>query len=193
MATHNWHWIIMGKSENRHLQFTISLQVFWQNFYRNVPWVVLYQIYLFCYNLWIWLVTIATKKQNLWNKYLKINSSGAVWGIKLKLYRIVSYIGHNKKELFFITVVQALWYLKVSIDLQLEKWKLRFTAISMQIYFDLSFTEIFVEWSSTKHIISVQTSHLVLIATLNFQWLITGKMKIGIYCYFIADILTKAF
>ena len=31
-------------------------------------------------------------------------------------------------------------------------------------------------------------------ATLNFRRLIMGKMKIGIYCYFIADILmTKVF
>ena len=29
--------------------------------------------------------------------------------------------------------------------------------------------------------------------TLNFHRLIMGKMDIGIYCYFIADILTKVF
>ena len=56
-------------------------------FYRNVLWVVLYKTYLFCCNLLIWL---ATKRQNLRKKYSKINSTEAVWGIKLKLCRIVS-------------------------------------------------------------------------------------------------------
>ena len=59
-----------------------------------------------------------------------------MWGIKLKLCRIVS---NNSlyKLLFFIAVSQAfwlLWQLKVSIDLQWEKWKLRFIAISLQIF-----------------------------------------------------------
>ena len=31
----------------------ISLQIFWQKFYRNVSWVVLYQPYEFCPNGWI--------------------------------------------------------------------------------------------------------------------------------------------
>ena len=67
----------------------------------------------------------------------------------------------------------------------------------------------FVEWSSTKHISLGQTSQfdwlpmimfychcistLIAMATLNFHRLIMGKMKIGIYCNFIADILTKVF
>ena len=38
------------------------------NFYRNIPWVVLYKTYLFCCKLLIWLVTMATKRQNLWEK-----------------------------------------------------------------------------------------------------------------------------
>ena len=52
------------------LAFTaVSLQIFWQKFYRNVPWVVLYKTYLFCCNLLIWLVTMATKRQNLRTKF----------------------------------------------------------------------------------------------------------------------------
>ena len=44
-ASSNCHWLIMGKMK---LAFTAnSLQIFWQNFYRNVPWVVLYQTYHF--------------------------------------------------------------------------------------------------------------------------------------------------
>ena len=62
MATYSCHWLILWKKWK--LAFTvISLQIFWQNFYRNVPWVVLYQTYLFYCNLLIWLVTMATKRQ----------------------------------------------------------------------------------------------------------------------------------
>ena len=49
----------------------ITLLIFSQNFYRNVPWVVLYQTYIFCYNLLIWLVTMATNRQNLWKNIQK--------------------------------------------------------------------------------------------------------------------------
>ena len=46
MATFCCHRLIMGKKWK--LGFTaISLQMFWQKFYRNVPWVVLYKTYLF--------------------------------------------------------------------------------------------------------------------------------------------------
>ena len=59
MATYSCHWIIMGKYSCHwiimgkwKLAFiAISLQIFWQTFYRNVPWVVLYQNYHFCPNL----------------------------------------------------------------------------------------------------------------------------------------------
>ena len=59
-----------------------------------------------------------------------------MWGIKLKLCRIVSNISFYK-SIIFIAVAQALWLLwqlKVSIDLQSEKWKLRFIATSLQIF-----------------------------------------------------------
>ena len=48
----------------------ISLQVFWQKVYRNIPWVVIYQTYHFCPNIWIWLVAMAIKMPNLWNDLL---------------------------------------------------------------------------------------------------------------------------
>ena len=54
------------------LAFTaVSLQIFWQKFYRNVHWVVLYKTYLFCCNLLICLVTMATQRQNLRKKNIK--------------------------------------------------------------------------------------------------------------------------
>ena len=64
----------------------------------------------------------------------KINSSEAVLGIKLKLCRIVSNISIYKNYFYCRCSSTLLWQLKVSIDLQWEKWKLRFIAISLQIF-----------------------------------------------------------
>ena len=88
--------------------------------------MVLYKTYLFCCNLLIWLVTMATKRQNL-RKNIKNQLLGSCLGIKLKLCQIVSY-NASTKTLYFIAVAQALWMLwqQVSIDLQWEKRKLRF-------------------------------------------------------------------
>ena len=38
-------------------------QIFWQNFYRNVPLMVLYQADNFATQSWFWLVAMATKMQ----------------------------------------------------------------------------------------------------------------------------------
>ena len=43
----------------------VSQQVFRQKFYRNVPWVVLYETYKFCPNNWIWLDAMTTERLNL--------------------------------------------------------------------------------------------------------------------------------
>ena len=64
MVTYSCHWLIMGKKWRMAFNAT-SLQVFWQMFYRNIPWVVLYQRYHFCPNLWIWLVAMATVRLHL--------------------------------------------------------------------------------------------------------------------------------
>ena len=133
MATYSSHWHVYNGNKWK-LAFTaISVQIFWQHFYRNVPWVVLYQTYLFGSNLLIWLVTMATKRQNLWKIYWKINSSEAVWGIKLKLSWLFLTLASTKKKCF-IAIAEALWLLwQLSTDLQWEKWKLRLIAISLQI------------------------------------------------------------
>ena len=78
----------------------ISLQIFWQKFCRNVPWVTLYQQYEFCPNCWIWLVAMATETLNLWKKYSKIFSE-AIRGMKLKLCRNVHNISLYKKYDFY--------------------------------------------------------------------------------------------
>ena len=97
---------------------------------RNIPWVVLYKTYLFHCNLLTWLVTMATKRQNL-RKNIKNQLFRSCLGNKAELFLTIATI----KILFFIAVAQALWLqLKVSIALQWEKWKLRFVAISVQIF-----------------------------------------------------------
>ena len=52
----------------------ISLQIFWQKFYRNVPLVVLYQTCEFCPNCWIGLVAMVTERINL-RKNIKKSST----------------------------------------------------------------------------------------------------------------------
>ena len=90
------HWLIMGKNENWHLllshtrYFDRLLQKCSLNFYKNVLWVVFYQTYHFCCNLLIWLVTMATKSQDLRKNIQKSTPQKLFWGIKLKPCRIVS-------------------------------------------------------------------------------------------------------
>ena len=129
-----------------------SLQIFWQNVYRNVPWVVVYKTYLFCCTLLIWLVTMATKRQTLRNIYIYIyiyiyNSSEAVLVDKAEFCRIVS--NHSLyKNIVFITVAQAFWLLwqlkkfPFSYNGNRENWYL---LLSHCRYFAKSFAEMFVE------------------------------------------------
>ena len=53
------------------------LQTFWQNFYRNVPWVVLYQADDFSAQCSFWLVAMATKllkkEKNIFKDHLLRN------------------------------------------------------------------------------------------------------------------------
>ena len=67
---------------------------------------------------------MTTRRQNLQKNIQKSNFSEAVWGIKLKLCRIVSNMSlYRILILFFIAIAQALWLLwqlKVSIDLKIE-------------------------------------------------------------------------
>ena len=128
----------------------------------------------------------------------------------------------STKFLFFIAVAQALWLLcqlKICIYLQCEKWKLRFIAVSLQIFWQKfcrnvcwlvlqeayhlrpnlsicwNFAELFIILASIKllffycHCLST----LVAMATLSFYRLIIGTLEIGVYCCSIADILTKHF
>ena len=63
----------------------ISLQIFWQKFYRNVLGVVLYKPYEFCQNHWFRWVAMATEMFNFRKKYSNIFFSVVIRGMKLKL------------------------------------------------------------------------------------------------------------
>ena len=47
---------------------SVLLQIFWQKFYWNVSWVVLYQPYDFFPNHWFWSVAMATERLNFREK-----------------------------------------------------------------------------------------------------------------------------
>ena len=116
----------------------ISLQIFWQTFYGNVTWVVLYQPYEFCPNRWIWLVAMAIETLNLRKNINKNFSSEAMRGMKLKLCRN----DHN------ISLYKKCFYCRCSC-----------TFVAMVTY--------------------------------SFYRLIMGKVKVDLYFYLIADILTN--
>ena len=89
-ATDNFHRLMAFIS--------ISLQIFWQKFFRNVPWVDLYHTYEFRPNRWIWLVAMATERINLRKN---IKKSEAIRGMKLKLCRNVHNISLYKIYVFY--------------------------------------------------------------------------------------------
>ena len=119
----------------------ISLQIFWQKFYRNVPWIVLYQSYKFCPNRWIWLVAMATKMLNLWTNIKKSSPQKPLGG-----------------------------------------WSWNFA----DMFITLAFTTIMFFYCHCS-------CAFVPMATYSFHRLIMGKVKVGLYFYLTADILTKVF
>ena len=139
MATLNFHRLIVGKMKIG-IYWIFIADILTNVFFRNVCWVVLYQTYSFCPNFSVSLVVIATKRQNLQNIFKKyLNSSEAIWGIKLKLCRNVHSISLCKnivfllpnkilfkpKILFFIAVAQALWLVwQLKSFLRLIMWKM---------------------------------------------------------------------
>ena len=133
MATYSCHWLIMGKvkigiycylTADILTKFSQKCSVSFP--LPNTP---------FCCSLLICLVTMEPNGENSWilkNELLRSclgDTADTLCrnGSNISLYKII----------VFIVVAQALWLLwqlKVSIDLQWEKWKLRFIAISLQIF-----------------------------------------------------------
>ena len=65
----NLPWTYSGKIEK--MAFTAKpLQMFWQNFYRNVPWMVIYQADNFSAKCSFWLFAMAAKIKKIEKKYL---------------------------------------------------------------------------------------------------------------------------
>ena len=139
MATWSCHLTYNGKNENRHLLLS-HCRYFGKSFTEmflkqsSTKHIIFVDTSHFDWLSW---------QPKGWNckKYSKINSSKAIWGIKLKLCRIVHNISLYENIIFYCRCL----------------------------------------------------STLVAMATLIFHGLKMGKMKIGIYCYLIADIMTEAF
>ena len=95
----------------------------------------------------LWFIWILSKSLNLIGchgnikgkfskNYSKIFSSEAVKGMKLGLCIHVNDISLYTNYVFTVVahVLSLLWQLKISIDLQLEKWKLAFISVLLQIF-----------------------------------------------------------
>ena len=137
--------------------FAISWQIFRFFFYRNVSWVVLYDSFEFCPKLMNLIGCHGNIKGKFSKKYSKTFSSEALRKMKLKLCIHVHDINLYINCVFIVVfhVLSLLWQLKISIDLQWEKWKLAFISFTAVILIK-SFTEIFLNWSSTNHMNFVQ-------------------------------------
>ena len=105
-------------------------------------------------------------------KYSEIISSEAMRGMNLKLCRNVHNISLYKSYVFYCRCSCAFVAMefKVSMDLY-GKNKIRSIFVSNYRYFDKRFTEFFLELSSTKHIIFVQSSEFYWL-----PWQPKGKM-----------------
>ena len=90
-------------------------------------------------------------------KYSKIFFSEAIKGMMLKLCINVHDISLYINYIFIVVanVLSLLWQLKVSIYFIMEKWKLAFISVLLQIFWQ-SFTEMILEYFSTNHMNFVQ-------------------------------------
>ena len=147
-----FHWRTMGKVKIEiycHLIADILTKVL----HKCLLSSPLSKIPFFCSYLLIWLVTMATNRQNCKN-ISKNQLLRSCMGDIGELCSIVSNISLYKKIVFIVVghELWLLWQLKVSIDLQWEKWKLRLQIIWQKFYRNVCWV------SSTNYIILVQTS-----------------------------------
>ena len=154
MSTYSCRWLIMGKNENWHLLLS-HCSYFDKVLQKCSLTGPLQNIPFFIVTLLIWLVTMATKRQNLRRNIKKINSSEAVWRIKQKLCRIGVLLTTASTKFFLLPLLKhcgCYGNLKFPLNYngKRENWDL---LLSHCRYFDKSSAEMFVEWSSAKYII----------------------------------------
>ena len=157
----------MGKSENQHLQSHCRFDKTFTEMF--LEWSSTKYIFFVITSEFDWLPW--QPKGKICKTNIKKILRSCV-GNKAKLYRIVSNISFNKKKKFLLLLFKHFgFYGNLKFPLTYN-WKSENCDLLLSHcrYFDKSFTEMFVEWSSTKHIILVQTSlTLVVKATLNFH------------------------
>ena len=101
-------------------------------------------------------------KGKIWGKNIQKSTPEAVWGIKLKFAELFLTLTSTKR-LFLLLLLKLFGCygnlkFPVTYNRKNDNWDL---LLSHCRYFDKIFTEMFVEWSATKHIILVQTSQFV--------------------------------
>ena len=143
MATYSFHWLIMGKSGN--WQFLLSHCRYLDFFNRNVSCSPLRFIWILSRSLNL-IGCHGNIKGKFSKKYSKINSSEAVWGIKLKLCRIVSNNSLYKNCFLLLLLKHFGCYGNLKFPLTYngknENWDVLLPHCR---YFDKSFTELFLE------------------------------------------------
>ena len=116
----------------------------------------------FCFNRIIGLVTMATKRKNLQKKIIKNQPLRSYVGDKAETLQNCYQHWPLQNYCFLLSLLWLIWHLKFPLTYtgKSESWDL---LLSHCRCFDKSFTEMFVEWSSVKHIMLVQS--------LQFDWL----------------------
>ena len=150
---------------------------FLQNFYRNVPCVVLYQTYLFSSlepkdHRWAYSIgrhpsSVRPSSSSSSVRQHFQRTSQKPWSRFLPYFTYGIYRQAERKILFFFCpirlrtlVAMATYSCHWLIMVKNENWRL---LRRNRQYFDKSFSEMFLEWSSTNHMHFVQIS--------DFDWL----------------------
>ena len=144
----SFHRLTMEKIEK--MAFTaMLLQIFWQNFYRNVSWVIFYQSYNFLptaqFHLSPWKPKCKKKKKKKKNRKntFKLISSETMFSMGLRLCRNVHHISLYR---FFDSLWKlSLWFdchgnLGFPLTYNRENWKTKFIAKQLQIFWQNFYT-----------------------------------------------------
>ena len=133
----------------------------WQKFYRNVPWVVLYETYEFCPNRWIWLVAMVTGRLNLQKNIQKSSPQKPLGGWSWNSVEMFITLA-STRNMFFVAVFMCFRHYG-NLKAYNGKSESRPLFLSHCRYSDKSFTDTFLDLSSTKYMNFVQMAE--------FDWL----------------------